>query len=98
MVVVDVLLVCNLILFAYCALRSPRARSSRLDQLLHRVDGTDGEAVGREMGKVLRFPGVDELAIRRARAVHPSRHPADLSSRPMSHPSGHSSHPSGRLG
>ena len=98
MVVVDVLLVCNLILFAYCALRSPRARSSRLDQLLHRVDRTDGEVAGGEMGKVLRFPSTDDLAIRRARAVHPSRHPADLSSRPMSHPSGRSSHPSGRLG
>jgi len=98
MVVVDVLLVCNLILFACCALRSSRADSSRADQLLQRIDRPGDAFPAEQMGQVLRFPPAEDLAMRRARALHPSQHPSVLSARPLPHSSARSSHPSGRLG
>ncbi|MHB8681788.1 MAG: hypothetical protein ACYDA2_06820 [Acidimicrobiales bacterium] len=82
MVVVDVLLACNLVLFAVCAYRAPHraprpgidalvaeARSGRPPVVVPVVPA--GDAV------VVPFCTRGELAMRRAKALHPSSgHPA----------------------
>lgn len=73
MVLFDVLLACNLIAFAICAIRAPRASRPRLDDLIatahlsHPASSAPGEGA-----RVIAFPTREEMEIRRARAAHPS--------------------------
>ena len=105
MVVVEVLLGCNLFLFAACAIRGHRPPRSKLDELLASVrvpvragDATSVESDPDQDGAtIIAFPTSEEMAIRRARAAHPSGHALDGSYACARHPSmGHPSlgHPS----
>ena len=86
MVVVDILLVCNLILLAVCAVRAPRRVKPGLDELLARARRPSPvpDGAGQPMGIVIPFPVRDQLARRRAMATHPSAGTAQ----PVVHPSG----------
>lgn len=75
MIVVDVLLVCNLLVFALCAVRGWHPGRARLDDLLSRAQVGERPADGQAMGEIVPFPaGGRELARRRARANHPAGH------------------------
>ena len=88
MIVLDILLFCNLVLFAVCAIRSPRAKGTRIDDLVARAELSPVAPAPRPVAvavphdNVLPFPGAAELARRRAKAAHPStglrRHPSRL--------------------
>jgi hypothetical protein len=77
-VVLDILLFCNLVLFAVCAVRSPRAKGTPVDDLVRQAKlapvppppSSRPRVVGSD--NILLFPSADELARRRARAAHPS--------------------------
>jgi hypothetical protein len=108
-IVVDVLLVCNLVLFAVCAFRVPRQGRSRLDDLVAQARLDPQPASTWQMGQILAFPTSDELARRRARSAHPAGHFSHPSAQPLhpsqsarlpgrlTHPAGRFSHPSGGL-
>jgi hypothetical protein len=81
-IVLDILLFCNLLLFAVCAFRAPRAGPSRIDDLVEQA--TKGRApatfaaaprplpASRDGDNVVPFPSPAEIARRRSKAVHPS--------------------------
>lgn len=80
MIVLDILLFCNLLLFAVCAFRSPSSRSTRIDDLVEQATGqrpavvalpTRLEQAQARSDNVIRFPSPDELARRRGKAAHP---------------------------
>jgi hypothetical protein len=88
MVVVDILLFCNLVLFAVCAARSPKSRAASIDDLVR--EAAPRPPVQLMHGSnVVPFPGADELARRRARVLHPSHPSSGLSHHPSfsRHPS-----------
>jgi hypothetical protein len=92
-IVLDILLFCNLVLFAVCAVRSPKAKGTRIEDLVRQATASrvpqaprPGPSLVAE-DNIVPFPSVAELVRRRARTAHPS---AGL-------PTGFGHHPS-RLG
>jgi hypothetical protein len=90
-IVIDMLLFCNLVLFAVCAIRSPRAKGTRIDDLVERATlSRVGPALVRAAApapaatddKIVPFPSAAELARRHGRSLHPSttlgRHPSRM--------------------
>lgn len=73
MVVLDVLLGCNLVVLFVFALRPRQAPATGIDELLRAV-GLGDAATARPSsdGVIVPFASRDELAMRRARAAHPS--------------------------
>lgn len=83
MIVLDILLFCNLLLFAVCACRAPRAKGTRIDDLVGQATGWRSTAAvtpvraaqaasGATPDNVIEFPGPAEMARRRARVAHPA--------------------------
>lgn len=81
MIVVDVLLACNLVLFVYCAVRAPRQARPGIDQLVAaaRVPGRGSparafsvQAASSTPSNVIPFRSREQLRMAHARAAHPS--------------------------
>lgn len=81
MIVLDILLFCNLVLFAVCAFRSPSPRSTRIDDLVGQATGrrppvvvlhTRPEPLQARSDNVVPFPSPADAARRRGKSVHPS--------------------------
>lgn len=73
MVVLDVLLACNLVVLLVFALRPRQAKAPNFDELLRAVGlGGPMSQPSTSDGVVVPFATREELAMRRARAAHPS--------------------------
>lgn len=81
MIVVDVLLACNLVLFVYCAVRAPRRARPGIDELVAAARGREHgahagalivPATPRAPSNVIPFRSRDQLRMAHARAAHPS--------------------------
>jgi hypothetical protein len=79
-IVLDILLFCNLVLFAVCAFMSPRAKGARIDDLVAQatkgrprtMPGIELVSTPPRRDNLVPFPGAAEMARRRAKPLHPS--------------------------
>ena len=79
MIVVDVLLACNLVLFLYCAVRAPRQTRPGIDELVAAARRPEQgspdhglEVPSGQPSNVIPFRSREQLRIAHARASHPS--------------------------
>lgn len=75
MIVVDVLLACNLVVFIVCAVRAPRQARPQLDDLVAAARVAAAAAVpagGPGYATVIPFRSREQLHLAHAKAIHPS--------------------------